>query len=26
LEVEVNYLTAKDALEQIIGAKIEDVK
>lgn len=26
LEVEVNYLTAKDALEQLIGAKIEDVK
>lgn len=26
LEVEVNYLTAKDALEQLIGSKIEDVK
>ncbi|GGG98332.1 hypothetical protein GCM10007415_37380 [Parapedobacter pyrenivorans] len=26
LEVEVNYLTAKDALEELIGAKIEDVK
>lgn len=26
LAVEVNYLTAKDALEYLIGAKIEDVK
>ncbi len=26
LEVEVNYLTAKDALEQLIGAKVEEVK
>lgn len=26
LEVEVSYLTAKDALEQLIGAKIDDVK
>ncbi|WP_257668224.1 TolC family protein [Parapedobacter tibetensis] len=26
LEVEVNYLVAKDALEQLIGVKVEDVK
>lgn len=26
LEVEVNYLTAKDALEQMIGTKVEDVR